>query len=350
MKTKIVIQPAIKTMGISLKLNRQDITSLSFWLQPDIFLNDCYIDGKSYEINFNSTLQNKQRHYKLPVFLSTFELHYDLQLQPNAQGVIALTDQDGWLPVWLEADTIREFDIRYPEDELLISNYSPKAKRLQDGFAQVHLIGQGPFELVLGRLRRVMHYGHSYYLHSPTDVELFDKFMRETKAEAEKDWGKPDHWPGKFVELERELSQGMISVSQPELKEFKRMPEVLKRLLMAAYPVKFGEYFKPFHEPFYRYLAWRSLRGVMSESEQAKLISTARTGHGPLVESDPSQEGVAFFKALEDCVTTPVFQERVRQLMIQFRDTPMSLVHFINLFGQEEATRQLLEEWLFVGH
>lgn len=351
MKAKIILQDTIQTMGVQLRLNRQDITSLEFRLDPDIFLNDCLVDGKSYEINLFSTLKDGWRYYRLPIFLSSLELQYDSQLRPDGFGTIVLKDEDGWLPVWPEADTLREFEIRYPKNQTIISNYVAKPIQTKERFAQQHLVGQGPFELIWGDFQRAVHYSNRYYLHDAADVELFDKFLRETKVELERDWGKPDHWPNEFVQVDRELdSRRVIAVHLSELQQFPQMPKLLQRIIMKAYPIRFGEYFKSFDKPLYHYLAWRSLRGVMTPAEQAKLFPGGLILPGPLVESEPGEGGVAFFKALEDAIGRTLFQERVRTMMTEFRDTPLSLVHFINLFGQEEAAEQLLERWLFMGH
>lgn len=352
MKISLNIQDAIKTMGVTLKLQRRDVTRLEFWLDPDIFLNDCFIDGKPYEINLHSSLRDGRRYYKLPIFVSSLELAYDAKLSRDDKDRLILTDDSGWLPVWPESDSIRELSIRYPEDETLISNYEAQTKPAKEGFRTSRLIGQGPCLMILGPFIRRVHYSHRYYLSEDLDVELFDKFMRETKSALEEDWGRPDVATNLFLEFDRSLnSRRILPVTKPEFLHFDQMPRALSRMAAIAYPVEFGEYFRLFREPFYDYLAWRALRAVMSRSEQARLLSSARSGRGALVElSDLGTDGLAFFKALEDLVGTDRFVATVKQLMQEHRTTPLSLVHFINLFGQDEPTRQLLEHWLFMGH
>lgn len=352
MKARIIIQDAINTMRVTLKLQRHDVTQPEFMLDADIFLNDCFIDGKPYEINLFSHLMDGRRHYKLPVFLSSLELRYDAKLIRDTKGRMILSDEMGWLPVWPDSDNIREFEIHYPQECRLITNYQSTTLPVKDGVSLKRLIGQGRCLIVLGRFIRRIHFFHRYYLTEDYDVELFDKFMRETKLNLEQDWGKSDAMSDHFVEFDQPLHDNKITaVTKQELLNFHHMPQALSRVIESAYPVEFGDYFGLFRRPFYDYLAWRALRGVMSSSEQAKLIPDTRNGRGPLVEQTQlSIEGMAFFKALEETVGQVNFVSIIRQVFQTHRSSPLSLVHFINLFGRDEASRQMLERWLFMGH
>lgn len=351
MKTRVVLQDAIKTMRVQLSMQRRDLTSLEFSLDPDIFLNDCFIDGKPYEINLFSSLKDGRRVYKLPVFLSSLELHYDAKLNRDKEGRLILNDHSGWLPVWPESPMIREFEIHYPESDLYISNYQAQSLPTSERDYVVHLVGQGWFQLIIGPFIRRKNFSHEYYLIHNLDIELFDKFIRVTKHQLESTWGKPEAWIDRFLEGNGDLSEGMVmSVSRPELLTFQKMPGVLSRLVERAYPVEFGEYFRLFRWPFYDYLAWRALTAVMSQSEQLKLLPASRTGHGPLVEqSELSDEGILFFYDLEQTVGRQTFETLIKELMLHHKSIPLSLVHFINQFGRDEKTRQMLEHWLFMG-
>lgn len=351
MKITLNIQDAIKTMGVTVSLQRRDITRPEFWLDPAIFLNDCYIDGKPYEINLHSRLRDGRRYYKLPIFVGTLELSYDAKLRRDESGRLILSDDSGWLPVWPDSETLREVSLRYPIDDVLLSNYETKTEPAKEGFRTSQLTGVGPCLIILGPFNRRIHYAHHYYLIDDLDVELFDKFMRETKLTLAEDWGRPDRLTNHFLDYDRPLgSRGILEVTKPELLHFDQMPRALSRLVAKAYPVAFGDYFRLFSEPFYDYLAWRALRAVMSPSEQSKLLSSNRSGRGPLVElSDLGSDGLAFFKALEDQVGQKRFVETIRDIMQAHRHSPLSLVHFINCFAQDEPTRQLLEHWLFMG-
>lgn len=352
MKVRVVLQDAIKRIRVEVSLQRRDITRLEFELAPEIFLNDCYIDGKPYEINLFSTLTDGRRRYKLPVFLSNLELHYDAALVRDAAGRLVLSDHSGWLPVWPDSDSLREFEIHFPMTDRLVTNYRRQNRPDQAGSQVCHLIGQGECLMVIGPFRRQVHYAHHYYLIGERDIELFDKFLRETKISLEQDLGPAPYPVETFIEIDQSLPlAGMLKVSPAELTRFSDMPAALARLIEISYPLEFGDYFRSFREPLYAYLAWRALRGVMSPSEQAKLFPAGRSGKGPLVEqTELAGDGLAFFKALADCLGQERFLATLRRVLSQHRQTPLSLVHFINHFGQDEPARQLLERWLFMGN
>lgn len=351
MKTKLIIQDAISTIGVQFSCKRQDISGREFSLDPAIFLNDCYIDGKSYEINLYSRLLDGRRYYKLPVFLGSLELNYDLPLKKDASGIVVLKDEDAWLPQWPESMGMREFEIRYPESETIISNYHNQSVIGPDGYTTSYLLGQGRALIIVGRFMRRVHFSHRYYLTEDLKIELFDKFMRETKIALETDWGQPEKWADRFIEYAEPLyDKHIFSAKREDLIEFSRMPRLLSSVIEQAYPVKFGADFKQFKRSFFDYLTWRSLSAVMSDSEQAARMPQKRSARGALVEqADLGSDGLAFFKALEDGLGSERFIERVRRLFHDHEHQPLSLVHFINLFGLDAAAEQLLQQWLFMG-
>ena len=333
-------------------MQRRDITQLAFELAPEIFLNDCFIDGKAYEINLFSSLTNGRRRYKLPVFLSSLELHYDVALVRDAAGRLVLSDDSGWLPVWPDSESLREFEIHFPVTDQLVTNYRRRNRSGETGSQVSHLIGQGECLMIIGPFHRQVHYAHDYYLIGQRDIELFDKFLRETTASLEQELGAPSHPVDTFIEIDQALPRvGLLSVSPAELTRFSEMPAALARLIEISYPVEFGDYFRTFGRPFYDYLAWRALRGVMSPAEQGRLFPRGRSRRGPLVEqTELAGDGLAFFHALAECLGQERFITTLRRILSQHQTAPLSLVHFINHFGQDEPARQLLESWLFMGN
>ncbi|WP_459129812.1 hypothetical protein [Guggenheimella bovis] len=345
MRTKIIIQPALRLMKIDLQYEKNEIKAKSFQLNASIMINECKVDGEVYEIDRFSKRENDVREYELPKGLSKLSLTYDAPLLGSYGNVQVLDSSVHWIPNLSEDFSL---ELRVPGNQIALCNldflgFEENAYRFS---------GSGDLILVIGPYRAIQNESNQFFVYTENPSDVLLRAMQKCTSYLKRHYGYGVMEEGmNFVMVPNgaklQSKKDILFIEENAFHDYSKLGEVMTNLAQLNYPVNFDTDFKMMEKSIYCYMAYKSLEHFLSQSELDRFVE-GELQEGPISElKEAGVNGLRFLLELEEQSGVDLFNDKLQRIFGSFKEKPLGLTHFYNLFARESAPRAVLEKWLF---